>query len=385
MDKPARDLYKTRMLGGTSFIENLHYVPEAGWTRSAYSVTRAGKVAAGPDYAVERVSHTGQDILYCLCGAGVVENSWTAAVRAAGATRLDRQRGAPRPYRRPADALDPAMVPSRRTEPGSAAPKALPRWRAARHADRGRCLDILVRPAVFSRAWPRTRPRSAPQSPCRRVPHDRRPGCRGILGAQHAQRARRNCRGDADGFEPTVERRGTMRIDEPQPLANPAAVSQAFAREPSPMAAAGTSHICAIPHHRERCAACRGRRSVRILRRLSLQSGIQACGRNFACRLASRRIGGGPSLTPLGRTRCDREHAPVDAHNCCVNSIVIASEAKQSCVREDVLSAGCESPPHGAIPCEAESNCVVNCRAGGVCASAAGDGVGSNRRRMRSP
>ena len=64
---------------------------------------------------------------------------------------------------------------------------------------------------------------------------------------------------------------------------------------------------------------------------------------------------------------------------------VIASKAKQSCVREDVLSAGCESPPHGAIPCEAESNCVVNCRAGGVCAPAAGDGVGSNRRRMRSP
>ena len=73
MDKPAQDLYKTRMLGGTSFIENLHYVPEMGWTRSAYSVTRAGKVAAGPDYAIERVSHTGQDILYCLDGAGVVE------------------------------------------------------------------------------------------------------------------------------------------------------------------------------------------------------------------------------------------------------------------------------------------------------------------------
>ena len=98
-------------------------------------------------------------------------------------------------------------------------------------------------------------------------------------------------------------------VDEPQPLANPAAVSQAFAREPSPMAAARTSHVCAIPHHRERCAAFRGRRSVRILRRLSLQSGIQACGRNIACRLASRRIGGGPSLTPLDRTRCDRERA----------------------------------------------------------------------------
>jgi hypothetical protein len=46
-------------------------------------------------------------------------------------------------------------------------------------------------------------------------------------------------------------------------------------------------------------------------------------------------------------------------NNYCVNSTVIASAAKQSCVREDVLSAGCESPPHGAIPCEAESNCVV--------------------------
>ena len=38
---------------------------------------------------------------------------------------------------------------------------------------------------------------------------------------------------------------------------------------------------------------------------------------------------------------------------------VIARQSEQPCVREDVLSAGCESPPHGAIPCEAESNCVV--------------------------
>ena len=72
-------------------------------------------------------------------------------------------------------------------------------------------------------------------------------------------------------------------------------------------------------------------------------------------------------------------------NNCCVNSTVIASEAKQSCVREDVLSAGCESPPHGAIPCEAEITASFNCRPGGVCALAAGDGVGSNRRRMCSP
>jgi hypothetical protein len=37
------------------------------------------------------------------------------------------------------------------------------------------------------------------------------------------------------------------------------------------------------------------------------------------------------------------------------------------CVREDVLSVGCESPPRGAIPREAEGNCVVNTRGGGVC------------------
>jgi AraC-like DNA-binding protein len=66
-------LYKTRMSATTSFIESLHYVPEAGWTRSAFSVSRAGKVAAAPDYVVERVSHTGQDVLYCLSGAGIVE------------------------------------------------------------------------------------------------------------------------------------------------------------------------------------------------------------------------------------------------------------------------------------------------------------------------
>jgi AraC-like DNA-binding protein len=66
-------LYKTRMTLATSFIESLHYVPEAGWTRSAFSVSRAGKVAAAPDYGVERVSHTGQDVLYCLSGAGTVE------------------------------------------------------------------------------------------------------------------------------------------------------------------------------------------------------------------------------------------------------------------------------------------------------------------------
>jgi AraC-like DNA-binding protein len=57
----------------TTFVESLHYVPEAGWTRSAFSVLRAGKVATGPDYRIERATYPGQDILYCLSGVGSVK------------------------------------------------------------------------------------------------------------------------------------------------------------------------------------------------------------------------------------------------------------------------------------------------------------------------
>lgn len=72
MDKGVRSLYKTRM-PETSFVENLHYVPEPGWTLAATSVLRAGKVVAAPDYRVVRAQHPGQDILYCLVGGGAVE------------------------------------------------------------------------------------------------------------------------------------------------------------------------------------------------------------------------------------------------------------------------------------------------------------------------
>jgi AraC-like DNA-binding protein len=61
------------MRAATTFLESLHYVPEGSWTRSAFSVLRAGKVAAGPDYGVERPTHPGQDVLYCLSGAGSVK------------------------------------------------------------------------------------------------------------------------------------------------------------------------------------------------------------------------------------------------------------------------------------------------------------------------
>ena len=56
-----------------TFLESLHYVPDLGWSGTAYSIVRAGKVSAGPDYRIVRDVHIGQDILYCLSGAGIVE------------------------------------------------------------------------------------------------------------------------------------------------------------------------------------------------------------------------------------------------------------------------------------------------------------------------
>lgn len=66
-------LYKTRMALRTSFIESFHYVPQPGWTRAAFTVLRAGKVAAAPDYCVARAVHPGQDVIYCLSGRGTAE------------------------------------------------------------------------------------------------------------------------------------------------------------------------------------------------------------------------------------------------------------------------------------------------------------------------
>jgi AraC-like DNA-binding protein len=57
----------------TVFLENLHYVPDAAWPPAAFTVLRAGKLAAGPTYGVRRASQVGQDVLFCLSGSGVVE------------------------------------------------------------------------------------------------------------------------------------------------------------------------------------------------------------------------------------------------------------------------------------------------------------------------
>ena len=57
----------------TVFVENLHYVPDAVWPQTAFTVLRAGKVAAGATYGVRRPSQVGQDVLFCLSGSGAVE------------------------------------------------------------------------------------------------------------------------------------------------------------------------------------------------------------------------------------------------------------------------------------------------------------------------
>ncbi len=56
-----------------SVLESLHFVPEAGWGQAAFSILRAGKMAAAPDYRVVRDRHVGQDVLFCVSGTGFVE------------------------------------------------------------------------------------------------------------------------------------------------------------------------------------------------------------------------------------------------------------------------------------------------------------------------
>ncbi len=75
MDEPDFFLYKTRMADTTStsvFFEDHHYFPAAGWTRSCFTILRAGKVGAAPDYAISRPSYPGQDLLFCVSGAGFI-------------------------------------------------------------------------------------------------------------------------------------------------------------------------------------------------------------------------------------------------------------------------------------------------------------------------
>ncbi|MDT4737986.1 MULTISPECIES: AraC family transcriptional regulator [Bradyrhizobium] len=76
MDKARFNLYKTRMAGlpqRTLFPESHQYVlPDAAWTRCAFTVLRAGKAITARDHHIARDNYPGQDILYCSAGRGFV-------------------------------------------------------------------------------------------------------------------------------------------------------------------------------------------------------------------------------------------------------------------------------------------------------------------------
>lgn len=73
MDRVRSEMYKTRMTGlpqRTLFPDNHHYIPDAAWTRSAFTVLRAGKAITAHDHCIQRDSYPGQDILFCTAGRG---------------------------------------------------------------------------------------------------------------------------------------------------------------------------------------------------------------------------------------------------------------------------------------------------------------------------
>ncbi|HEY4724115.1 MAG TPA: AraC family ligand binding domain-containing protein, partial [Anaerolineae bacterium] len=57
----------------THILETFHNVTPQFWSRVAHTVIRAGRVATAKDYRIQRDNYPGQDLLYCLCGAGKVE------------------------------------------------------------------------------------------------------------------------------------------------------------------------------------------------------------------------------------------------------------------------------------------------------------------------
>ncbi|MEQ9811891.1 MAG: AraC family transcriptional regulator [Azospirillaceae bacterium] len=70
-------LYKTnmpQMLATSRFIDDFHYFPAPGWTRYCFTILRAGRVDAAPGYMISRPHYPGQDLLYCLSGAGYISS-----------------------------------------------------------------------------------------------------------------------------------------------------------------------------------------------------------------------------------------------------------------------------------------------------------------------
>ena len=58
------------LLQRTLFPENHQYVPDPAWTRSAFTVLRAGKAVTARDHRIQRSVYPGQDVLFCISGRG---------------------------------------------------------------------------------------------------------------------------------------------------------------------------------------------------------------------------------------------------------------------------------------------------------------------------
>jgi AraC-like DNA-binding protein len=103
-------LYETHiqtMLRRTEFPESHHYLPDAAWARSAFTVMRAGKVIAAPDYRIERTAYPGQDVLLCQSGRGFARSEgWTLEVGANALVWLANET----PHAHWPDAADPWTV-----------------------------------------------------------------------------------------------------------------------------------------------------------------------------------------------------------------------------------------------------------------------------------
>ena len=106
MDNPDICLYETRMNlppRKTRIVESFHSLPVPRWSGCLASVPRAGLLEAGPDYAIERARSPGDDLLYCIAGAGTVRVG--AVIHAVRAGQLAWIPG-DQPH---AHAADPAM------------------------------------------------------------------------------------------------------------------------------------------------------------------------------------------------------------------------------------------------------------------------------------
>src|ERR1700733_14998201 len=314
-DRPSL-LYKTRMGLETVFAENLHYVPDAVWPQTAFTVLRAGKVAAGATYGVRRESQVGQDVLFCLSGSGAVELGRRRVEGAAGEpgragrpllpfgvgrgrTRkpadrgaggrggVDRQRSAARAYRGRARSLDAPLVPLRRSEPRRRAHAPVRRRGPASGGERQGRTRCVVRAAVPGVEAAGPQPRFSSQPARQRVlPVDGSLARHPCL-ARCVRPAQRRRRRGARRYRPFVERRGDRRSRRTKSFANPAAVSEELARKSAALAHPRAADRSAIPHDPRECAHRQHRRGLRVLRRVSLRPRVQTRGGRLARRLAA--------------------------------------------------------------------------------------------------